>query len=77
VRAVVGRGDRPALIVTGLVAVPIVAGLLTSGAHAPQISDAVVAAGFLVAWLLVALPVAVLVGRWTDRHITGLDEEEQ
>lgn len=75
-RVVVGRGDRPALILTGLVAVPIVVGLLTGGAHAPQTSDAIIAAGFLVAWLLIALPVAVLVGRWTERHITGLDEEE-
>lgn len=69
-------GDLPAVVVTGLVAVPIVVGLLTAGVHAPQASDAVVAAGFLVAWLLVALPVAVLVGRWTQAHITGLAEEE-
>jgi hypothetical protein len=72
----VGRGDLPAIVVTGLVAVPIAVGLLVGGAHAPQVSDAVVAAGFLVAWVLVALPVAVLVGRWTERHITGLPEEE-
>ncbi len=72
------RADRPAVVLTALMSVPIVAGLLTAAVHAASTAEAVVIAATLVVWLALALPVAVGVGRMVPRDIpTGPDEHRE
>jgi hypothetical protein len=68
--------DHSALLGTAAVSCPVAAGLLWVGATALDSSVAVAAAVFLVAWLVISLPVAMLIGRFIARHITGLEEED-